>query len=207
MLINKKLLHIPPFISTSWKDVELLLGDGHHSLNIYLKNGTLVQISHLSKEELDLIFQVHQEILLAQASSKDLTLPHPLLFQFSHQFLEQDPQISDTTSLSDAVKIKLLSVLDQMIPQEHTHAHPDSCSCAQCTLINFLSEKNQTPDEIVCDEDLQFATWIVDPLESQNYKLTHPYHPDETYFVCLNHPICCSCGQPGCEHIEHVLKT
>lgn len=206
MIINKQLLSIPPFISTSWKDVELLLSDGKNTLNIYLKNGTLVKISHLLKEQLDLIFQVHQEILLSQAQDISAPLVDPLFFQFSGPFLEHDPELSDASPLPDEVKSKLLSLLKSLPKMDATKlpiAH-ENCGCPHCQLMNLM--KGQEEDDIVTDEELRFATWRVEEIENNYFKLTHPYQESEIYFVSLSDPISCSCGQNHCEHVEHILR-
>jgi hypothetical protein len=208
MIINKQLLSIPPYISTSWKDVELLLSDGQHTLNIYLKNGTLVKISHLHKEQLDLIFSVHQEILLNQTQEMTIPIIDPLFFQFSGPFLEHDPDLYDASPLPDEVKIKLLSLLEGLPKIDTSKApliHPD-CSCPHCQLMNLIAH-NKEQQEYISDEELSFATWTQSSISPQEIKLTHPYNTDESYIVSLNEPISCTCGQNHCEHLIHVLRS
>ena len=208
MIINKQLLSIPPFISTSWKDVELLLSDGQHTLNIYLKNGTLVKISHLLKEQLDLIFKVHQEILLAQAQDMAMPLMDPVFFQFSGPFLEHDPELSDASPLPEEVKDKLYSLL-KGLPKLDVSKLPEAhagCMCPHCQLMNLISI-NEQEEELVTDDDLKFATWDIKQIDNHHFKLQHPYDENEVYDVCLDAPIFCSCGQNQCEHIECVLRN
>lgn len=207
MIINKQILSIPPFISTSWKDVELLLSDGHSTLNIYLKNGTLVKISNLLKEDLDLIFKVHQDILLSPSPLQIPSLIDPLLFSFSGSLFEHDPDLKDASPLPLEIKTKLKSLLDEMpqldpvkFPQVHPHCH-----CPFCQIMSLIQNK-QTDDDLVSDDDLHFSTWKQEVLSEHLIKLIHPFNADENYLVSLDTPITCSCGQVGCEHIEHVLR-
>jgi hypothetical protein len=208
MIINKQLLSIPPFISTSWKDVELLLSDGQHTLNIYLKNGTLVKISHLLKEQLDLIFNVHQEILLTQAQDLAAPLIDPLFFQFSGPFLEHDPELSDANPLPDEVKARLQSLLEGL-PKIDSAKLPQpilGCNCPHCQLMTLINvPKNE--EEYVDDEELKFASWDVNQLSDHLFKLTHPYDETDIYYVSLESPISCTCGEKNCEHIEHILRN
>lgn len=207
MIINKQILSIPPFISTSWQDVELLLSDGHSTLNIYLKNGTLVKISNLLKEDLDLIFKVHQDILLSPSQPEIPSLIDPLLLSFSGSLLEHDPDLKDASPLPLEVKTKLKSLLDE-IPKldkiKLPDIHPD-CHCPFCQIMNLMQDQDHD-DELVTDDDLHFSTWKQEALSEHLIKLIHPFNHDENYLVSLDTPITCSCGQTGCEHVEHVLR-
>jgi hypothetical protein len=208
MIINKQLLSIPPFISTSWKDIELLLSDGQNTLNIYLKNGTLVKISHLLKEHLNLIFSVHQEILLNQAQEVTTPIIDPLFFQFSGPFLEHDPDLCDASPLPDEVRSKLKSLIEnlpKMDPSKMPVVH-DNCFCPHCQLINLIFE-NTEKEELVSDSDLTFSTWIQEEVSDDEIKLIHPYNSDEFYIIKLQNPLQCSCQMPDCEHLLHVLRN
>lgn len=208
MIINKQILSIPPFISTSWRDVELLLSDGHSTLNIYLKNGTLVKISNLQKDDLDLIFKVHQDILLTPEQPHIPSLIDPLLFSFSGPLLEHDPDLKDASPLPDEVKIKLKSLLEGFpkldkikLPEVHS-----DCNCPFCQVMSLIQD-DENDDDIVTDDDLHFSTWKQDHLTEHLIKLIHPFNEEEIYLVSLDTPVTCSCGQTGCEHIEHVLRN
>lgn len=208
MIINNKLLSIPPFISTSWRDVELLLSDGQHTLNIYLKNGTLVKISHLLKDQLDLIFKVHQDVLLNQNTDKKPPFLDPLMVQFSGQILEHDPELFDFQPLPDDMlgKLKALSsALPKPDKDRMPQIHP-GCRCPHCQIMTVILEE-QDNDDLVDDSDLTFATWLQEELTDHDFLITHPYNKEETYLVTLGEKVCCSCGQMPCEHIEHVLKN
>lgn len=208
MIINKQVLSIPPFISTSWKDIELLLSDGHSTLNIYLKNGTLVKISNLLKEDLDLIFKVHQDILLTQQDTRISSMMDPLLFSFTGPMLEHDPDLQDSSPLPDEVKNKLKSLIDGM-PKIEKSKLPEihqNCNCPYCQIMNLVHGTDDEED-IVSEDELHFSTWKQDALTNHLIKLTHPFNDEESYLVSLDSPVTCSCGQIGCEHVEHVLRN
>jgi len=210
MIVNTKLLSIPPYISTSWKDVELLLSDGEHTLNVYLKNGTIIKIAHLLKEQLELIFKVHQEVLMQKPKDIPPSLIDPLFFNFSGPFLEHDPEMSDAEPLPEEIKLKLKSLVDTFpklekskLPKFH-----DNCNCPHCQLMALLSDEEDTCEieEVIDDKDLQFALWNVEKLTDKDFKLSHPDEP-EIFHVNLNQTPCCSCQKPCCEHLAYVLRN
>ncbi len=208
MIINKHVLSIPPYISTSWRDIELLLSDGHSTLNIYLKNGTLVRIAHLPKEQLDLIFAIHQEILLQKPALIPTQALDPLLFNFAGPFLEHDETLSDSSPLPEEVKERLRSLIQGLPKIEAQRLPPihENCHCPHCQLMGLLVEP-ELKEEEVSDEDLRFSTWITYPVSSSEVIVEHPYDKQQCYRVFLKNPVGCSCGETGCEHLKHVLRN
>ena len=71
MKINQKMLNIPPYISTSWKNVAALYVDNQQNkpvLSIALLNGTCVQIPNLTSCVLEAIFSMHSQYLEQEQS-------------------------------------------------------------------------------------------------------------------------------------------
>lgn len=85
MKINQKMLNIPPYISTSWKNVTALYIDNQQNkpiLNIVLLNGTCIQIPNLQTCVLEAAFSMHSQYLeQAQSPSnkEKMTLPQGVL--------------------------------------------------------------------------------------------------------------------------------
>lgn len=210
MIVNTKLLSIPPYISTSWKDVELLLSDGENTLNVYLKNGTVIKIAHLMKEHLELIFKVHQEVLMQKQHDIPPSLIDPLFFNFSGPFLEHDAEMSDADPLPDEIKQKLRSLIrsfpkleKSQLPQFH-----ENCNCPHCQLMNLLSDKENEgfEEELIDDKDLVFAPWQVEKKSDKCFVLSHP-DLEERFEVNLESFPTCSCNQGSCEHLAYVLRN
>lgn len=73
MKINQKMLNIPPYISTSWKNIIALYVDGQQDkpmLNITLSNGTCVHIPNLQSCVVEAIFSMHSQYLEQEQSRK-----------------------------------------------------------------------------------------------------------------------------------------
>lgn len=83
MKINQKILNIPPYISTSWKNVTALYVDSQKDkpvLNITLFNGTCVQIPNLQNCIIEAIFSMHSQHLEQEQSNKEKnSLPKEIL--------------------------------------------------------------------------------------------------------------------------------
>lgn len=62
--INRKILSIPPYISTSWKNINTLHMkeiEGKQVLIIVLHNGTLIEIPRLEEKLIEQIFDAHSQ--------------------------------------------------------------------------------------------------------------------------------------------------
>jgi hypothetical protein len=70
--ISDKILSLPPYLSTSWVNIDALKMEGEYLL-VWLKDGGEAKIPGLTEEDLDLIFQAHSEYLEKEESavSKD----------------------------------------------------------------------------------------------------------------------------------------
>ena len=85
MKINQKMLNIPPYISTSWKNVAALYVDNQQNkpvLSIALLNGTCVQIPNLQSGVLEAVFSMHSQYLEQEQSlsnKEKMTLPKGVL--------------------------------------------------------------------------------------------------------------------------------
>ena len=83
MQISKKILNLPPYLSTSWKNITSLYLDESSSaplLKVALNNGTIVKIPGLDQESLKTIFQSHAAYLEQEnLPSSTSPLPEPFL--------------------------------------------------------------------------------------------------------------------------------
>jgi hypothetical protein len=131
-----------------------------------------------------------------------------MFFQLSGPFLEHDPDLKDSSPIPEEVKTRLASLINHLPQIENIklpQPHPD-CFCPHCQLMILLnSEQNQ--DDIVSDDDLKFATWIIEEIQQKQFKVIHPYNENDFHLVSLDNPIHCSCCQMDCEHIEHILRN
>lgn len=84
MKINDKILHIPPYISTSWTQVRAIYLK-NTDLVICLNAGTVIDIPNLNPQTLEVIFTAHSHFLEGQQSPpQGLQEQQPSPFYLSH---------------------------------------------------------------------------------------------------------------------------
>ena len=62
-------------------------------------------------------------------------------------------------------------------------------------------------EEDVRDDELQFEQWSISSAGDKLYNVVNRLDEQEKYRVYLGHPVGCTCGREGCEHILAVLKS
>lgn len=222
MQINDKILSIPPYISTSWKNIVSLQVEIKSSdliLIVELISGSRVEIPNLNKTTIDRIFKAHADYL-DLGSKKNLPLPQSLGFSFPFPIpgmdgftsvlqhnLEQAsspdlPQelIEKISELAKTINIDDLAVIPKPEPD---------CNCPHCQIMRAMlgSEASAPIEEVVTDEDLKFRTWDIVQQADKIYIVTNPLDLKEHYSVFLGEPLGCTCGQKNCEHIQAVLHS
>lgn len=101
----------------------------------------------------------------------------------------------------------------QNLPKPEPH-----CNCPHCQIARAIHggtrEVESTPsspieahEEIVSDKDLSFQQWDIVQTGEKLYSVASRLDPKERYSVYLGHPVGCTCGKQGCEHILAVLKS
>ena len=93
----------------------------------------------------------------------------------------------------------------------------DDCNCFHCQVARAIREalgivpeihlEAAAQEEIVTDEDLTFEEWNIVQTGDKLFTVINKLSPEEKYNVYLGHPIGCTCGNQGCEHIHVVLKS
>ena len=224
MKISLKVLSIPPFISTAWKNVSSLHvreKDGILYLTVSLHNGSAVEIPNLNQSALSAIFDAHARAIEAEKSLKNPT-PKPtqpfniamaldtdggVADVFDASF-RHNPEQSDLPPLPSSLLQKITNIA-KALGFENFLSLPKSepnCSCIYCQLMNSLQE-NIVSEEPVSDEDLKFRNWDISQAAEKLYTVTNPLDPNEHYNVFLGTPIGCTCGHKNCEHVKAVLST
>jgi hypothetical protein len=154
-------------------------------------------------------------------------LPLPLKFGIGAMdtwgaALQHNPSQSNMPNLPDEVLEKVRSI-SKIISPEDPMAMPKPephCNCMHCQIarainqglgVNDMYEKEeaskQENEEQVADVDLSFQQWEIQQTEDKLYTVVNRLDTDEKYNVYLGHPVGCTCGKQGCEHILAVLKS
>jgi hypothetical protein len=232
MKINPKILSIPPFISTSWKNIISLhmeQYDSHPVVIVNMVNGTRVELPPLDSPIIEAIFIAHAKFLeLEQHTSQNKTTvqnrPTEAILSFGFSpikmgienlgsALQHNPEAADSPDLPKEVVEKIVAVSKAMgiedpslLPKAEPH-----CNCMHCQIARALQGESKQDEnkeeEIVTDEDLKFRLWDVIQTSDKLYCVSNPLDIDEQYSVFLGEPIGCTCGQKNCEHIRAVLNS
>jgi hypothetical protein len=217
MKITSTFLSIPPYLSTPWDNVSAL--QTHEvTLVVSLKNGSSVEIPHLTQTEIDSIFNAHAQFIQQAEMPKGFPVP----FTFSLPLngdqplsslgsaMEHNPEQANLPNLPTQLLEKIGVIAQSLgIGDSNTLSPPvDGCNCIYCQLTKALGS-NSAPaaEEPIAIEDLSFKDWDIAQLEGNLYNVTNPLDKNEHYNVFLGTPIGCTCGSKDCEHIKAVLQS
>ncbi len=226
MNITPQILSIPPYISTTWKNISSLhaIPEGEtFKLIIMLANRMRVVIPALSKASIDAIFAAHALYgsETVPTSEENKTLPSaPLSFSTSGTGIEllsaasqHNPAQANAPELPKEILDKIAGIAKVLGLDDAAHlpkAEPH-CNCPYCQIARaFHNEESSVPEkeeEIVLEEDLKFRNWDIKQSAEQLYLVTNPLDENEHYSVFLGEPLGCTCGLKNCEHIRAVLNT
>jgi hypothetical protein len=225
MKITDLVLSIPPFISTSWKNIASIQMNSNDLLEIYLNNGTKVSVKNLTDEQVQKIFHFHGESI---EQSYPPLIENPFGITMKNAgivlsgmesftgMMQHDPSQIDAPTLP----VEILSKISEMgkavgidkntfnIPEGEPH-----CNCPYCQISRAIhgierEDRVVTDGEIdVSNEELRFKEWNVHQKNDKLYQVTNPLDQHEQYSVYLGDPIGCTCGKNNCEHILAVLKS
>lgn len=236
-VINRKILSIPPYISTGWDNVTSLYIENQSAqdiLVIELKTGSTIKIPRLDSSILAKVFQTHTRYLEeaekpAKSSMKTgfippynfdhlSTLGIPMKFGVNLEGLgaamQHDPNQANAPDLPKEVLEKISAVAKIMDTDTMLNgalkAEPH-CNCMHCQIARALHQ-DPTPssdpiEEEVSDEDLKFKSWDIEQTGDKLYCVSNPLDKKEHYNVFLGEPLGCTCGQKNCEHLKAVLNS
>lgn len=220
MKITSTILSIPPYLSTTWKNISSLHvreERGAYVLVVLLHNRVSVEVPGLDKTAIDEIFEAHAR------SSEEPKMAHPLEspFTFSLPFgsdssvdtlsaaRQHNPDQADLPALPPEVLKKIVLIV-QALGLEDTASFPKAephCNCMYCQMARCIHGEEKESVEEVTAEDLSFRNWEIKQTGDQLYTVTNPLDENEHYSVFLGTPLGCTCGAKNCEHIRAVLNS
>ncbi len=229
MRINHKILSIPPYISTSWKNIASIhveMDHGKPVVVIGLNQGKSVKVPELESVVIEAIFAAHAKYLeQGQTKVPEKAMPSGEVFginlpiQLGDQNMEglvdmmhHNPEQSNAPKLPDEILNKIVAIT-KALGIEDTSLLPNpepNCNCMHCQVAKaFHQEVVPTIDidEEVSSDDLKFRTWDINQTTDKLYLVTNPLDDKEQYNVFLGEPMGCTCGDNHCEHIRAVLST
>lgn len=131
--------------------------------------------------------------------------------------MQHNPEQKNGPDLPSEMIQKIASIAKLVLPEgaELPEAEPH-CNCTFCQIARAIHQTSsqasiealtETTEEEVSEADLQFCQWDIEKTGDQLYNVTNRLDTDEKYSVYLGHPVGCTCGKEGCEHILAVLKS
>lgn len=221
MKITDKILSIPPYISTAWKNIVSMHVESRpygHVLIIELITGNKVEVPNLDPKIIDQVFAVHAQVLEQEGktstavTTQTFSFPLPFPIEGLTSVLQHNPEQADTPPLPPEMLEKIQS-LKGALPEDLTSmqkAEPH-CNCPYCQITRAITGEEAAPaalpEEEVSEADLQFRTWDIKQESERLYSVTNPLDGKEHYNVFLGEPLGCTCGNKNCEHIQAVLRT
>lgn len=141
--------------------------------------------------------------------------------------LEHNPEQAEAPDLPKEILEKIGAIAKIVTPEEiAAMPKPEPhCNCIHCQLTRAISSAHQAQteektfldvyggtaapelEEAVSDEELNFQQWEISQTGDKLFAVTNKLDTKEKYSVYLGHPVGCTCGKAGCEHILAVLKS
>jgi len=240
MKITPKMLHLPPYLSTSWSQVRALYVK-EANLIVTLIDGTAITIPDLDHSLIEAIFAAHSAFLETQSlPSKDRGVPFQILqgttapsmsegalrFSFDNldslnSALHHNQAQAHLPDLPKDIVNKIAAIAKVVAPDEiQNMPKPEPhCNCMHCQIARAIHQfepqeekqeekrEEDVKEEQISDEELIFQPWDIIQTGDKLYSVINRLDPQEKYSVYLGHPIGCTCGKQGCEHILAVLKS
>lgn len=222
MKITSTILSIPPYLSTTWKNISSLhvKPDGAlFTLVVLLQNRVQIEVPGLNKERIDEIFEAH-----AKAAEEELHAKNPIESPFNFKLpmkgdgtfegltstLQHNPEQIDLPQIPPDVMSKITMIARAFGLEDTAFAPPEpNCNCVACQVNRALQGDSPAAAQIeeVSQEDLKFRDWEIKQTADKLYTVTNPLDANEHYTVFLGTPIGCTCGSKNCEHIRAVLSS
>jgi hypothetical protein len=166
MKINHKILSIPPYISTSWKNIASLHVENHHPmlvLVVTLLNGARIEVPHLESPVIEAIFVAHTRYMEQDEKLSQPKLPPraPLNFPIGQEqvlslglplknglggmehfgsLLQHNPEQADSPDLPPDILQKIAHLSKTLgIEDPNTVPKPEPhCNCMHCQIARAL---------------------------------------------------------------------
>jgi hypothetical protein len=230
MKMNDSILSLPPYLSTSWKNIVSLHVEVRGIeliLIVNLTTGSHVEVPHLDRSVIEEIFAMHAHVLeqeqKAPKSTPDFLLPFRMglgnlgtldkLGESLGSVLQHNPDQANQPELPKEIIDRIASVAKtlniedvEMVPKPEPHCNCMFCQIAR-SIHTSLGGTSPAEEEVVSDEELRFRNWDITQAGEKLYVVSNPIDTKEYYNVFLGEPIGCTCGHAQCEHIQAVLKT
>lgn len=183
MKINHKILSIPPYVSTAWKNVVSLHLEEDNLLVIGLFNGAKIEIPNLDLAVLNSVFASHEKFLEQETEAPSVSqatpaeappslfppglgddsalMSIPLRFGMDGNMgnlLQHNSESSDSPDLPAEVLDKIANI-SKAVGFENTENFPKPephCNCMHCQIMRKVHNEKDAPpsNEMIEEEDV-----------------------------------------------------
>lgn len=169
--INHKMLSLPPYISTSWKNINALhmkAIEGKQILVVALHNGSTIEIPDLDSTVVEQVFSAHSKYLEQETQGQSESLKHyeprqnnvetpfsiGIPFQISGgsnamehfgAFLHHNSEQSDAADLPPEIIQKITGIskaLGMNLEQMNAPKAEPHCNCTYCQIARAIQTEN-----------------------------------------------------------------
>lgn len=171
MKINHKVLSVPPYVSTSWKNVNMLSME-QDTLVIVLNNGTKIAVPGLDHAVIQEIFSQHERFVEQDEASIPTPSPQKKppydaagkVFSFGipldmgaagvgienefSSFLQHNPELANSPDFPPDMLTKVADVSKRLGLDANTSSLPKAephCNCPYCQIARALSNEAEEP--------------------------------------------------------------
>jgi hypothetical protein len=210
MKINYKILSIPPFISTSWKNILSLHMehyDSRPSLIVSMTNGNRVELPPLDPPIVEAIFAAHAKFLEMEQVNQNKAIAQsrpsmegflslgvpPFKLNVSHlenlgaAALQHNPEQADSPDLPKEIIGKIVAISKAMgiedpslLPKAEPH-----CNCMHCQIARALQGDGKT-EKIEEKEDSELEEVVSE--EDLKFRLWDVVQTSEELY-CVSNPL------------------
>ena len=208
MKITSKILSIPPYLSTSWYDVDSLFQSDDGVLVVAMANGTQVRLENLSSEVVHTIFDAHERFLEEEAEREEdedededeeglilgkgtrgeieFSVHAPLMSdQFDERggdamkiFMEHDPSRSLGPLLPEALLKRITSLAKMFLPQDMIPLDASHENC-RCPFCQIVRALSGVPQPVSQeDEDKSADLQVTREKKERSHRAGHEKHKE-----------------------------
>lgn len=195
MTINQKILSIPPYISTSWKNVISLHmeeRDGDLFLIIGLVNGSTIAIPKMDRTLLESVFAAHAKYMEQEAQAGLKEQQHPPFYAAPQNelpvlglplrigiegnmgnLLQHNPEAADSPDLPRDV-LEKIHTLSQVVGFENSDNFPKPephCNCMHCQIMRVIQNGLDEAEAPLLEEEVEEVS--PEDLQFRDWEIKH----------------------------------
>lgn len=134
--------------------------------------------------------------------------------------MQHNPAQANVPDLPQEILQKVVAITKIVSPEDLAMLPKpeENCNCVHCQISRAMQQgaqqelakipvPNHAQEEVVTDQELQFRQWDISQTGNNMFTVINRLDTKERYSVYLGHPVGCTCGKQGCEHIVAVLKS